>query len=140
MRLPAAPLHPSLPARPGGPARYEQQQQQQQARNTPPSDWHAEHNEAAERGATTNELPQKPRKKIVTPPNQSVILIGIPLPATEEDVKSFIDEFKANPEDPSPVDNVSIVRDKQTGQSKRFGFIRFISLEHARGMSKVSIF
>lgn len=80
------------------------------------------------------DLPQKPRKRIATPPNQSVILIGIPVPAAEEDVKSFIDEFRSDPSDPSPVENVVIVRDKATGQSKRFGFVRFISLEHARGM------
>lgn len=30
--------------------------------------------------------------------------------------------------------------DKQTGQSKRFGFVRFITLEHARGVSKFSMF
>ncbi|CAD6566606.1 MAG: hypothetical protein CYPHOPRED_000946 [Cyphobasidiales sp. Tagirdzhanova-0007] len=78
------------------------------------------------------ELPQKPRKRIVTPPNQSVILIGIPPQASEEDVKTFVEDFRVNPSDPSPVENITIVRDKQTGASKRFGFVRFITLEHAR--------
>ena len=54
---------------------------------------------------------------------------------SDEDVKTFIDEFKPNGEDPSPVETVTIVNDKQTGLSKGFGFIRFISLEHARGGS-----
>lgn len=50
-----------------------------------------------------------------------------------DDVRSFIDEFKPDPSDPSPVEDVTIVMDKQTGMSKRFGFVRFITLEHARG-------
>ena len=69
----------------------------------------------------------------MTPPNQSVILIGIPPQASEEDVKLFIEDFRVNASDPSPVENITIVRDKQTGSSKRFGFVRFITLEHARG-------
>lgn len=50
-----------------------------------------------------------------------------------DDVRAFIDEFKPDPSDPSPVEDVTIVMDKQTGMSKRFGFVRFITLEHARG-------
>lgn len=52
---------------------------------------------------------------------------------TDDDLRSFVDEFRASPTDPSPVENVTIVIDKQTGISKRFAFVRFISLEHARG-------
>ena len=66
-----------------------------------------------------------------------MILIGIPQMCTDEDLKSFIDEFKANPSDPSPVENATIVMDKVTGMSKRFGFARFISLEHARGACRM---
>ncbi|KAL7007099.1 hypothetical protein EMMF5_003325 [Cystobasidiomycetes sp. EMM_F5] len=76
--------------------------------------------------------PDRPRRRPNTAPNNSVILIGLPQMATEDDVRSFIDEFKAHPDDPSAVENATIVIDKQTGQSKRFGFVRFISLEHAR--------
>lgn len=79
--------------------------------------------------------PDRPRRRPNTAPNNSVILIGLPQMATEDDVRSFIDEFKAHPDDPSAVENATIVIDKQTGQSKRFGFVRFISLEHARGAS-----
>lgn len=79
------------------------------------------------------DLPEKPRKKPVTAPNQSVILIGLPQACGDEDLKSFIDDFKTNANDPSPVENATIVLDKMTGQSKRFGFVRFITLEHSRG-------
>lgn len=80
-----------------------------------------------------SDLPDRPRRQPRTAPNQSVILIGIPPMCDGDDVRSFIDEFKPNPSDPSPVEDVTIVMDKQTGQSKRFGFVRFITLEHARG-------
>ncbi|KAK9893355.1 hypothetical protein P389DRAFT_198925 [Cystobasidium minutum MCA 4210] len=78
------------------------------------------------------DLPEKPRRRPRTAPNQSVILIGIPPMCDGDDVRAFIDEFKPDPSDPSPVEDVTIVMDKQTGMSKRFGFVRFITLEHAR--------
>jgi RNA-binding protein 5/10 len=82
------------------------------------------------------EIQDRPRRRPRTAPNQSVILIGIPPMCNSDDVRSFIDEFKQDPSDPSPVEEVTIVMDKQTGLSKRFGFVRFITLEHARGEFK----
>lgn len=76
---------------------------------------------------------ERSRRRPPIPPSQSVILIGLPQAATDEDLKSFVEEFRARPSDPSPVEQANIVYDKSTGLSKRFGFVRFISLEHARG-------
>lgn len=85
------------------------------------------------------DLPEKPRKKPVTAPNQSVILIGLPAACGDDDLRSFIEDFKTDPNDPSPVENATVVLDKMTGQSKRFGFVRFITLEHSRGTPRSAL-
>lgn len=92
-----------------------------------------EYGNGRRRRSPPSDLPDRPRRQPRTAPNQSVILIGIPPSCDSDDVRAFIDEFKTDSSDPSPVEDVTIVMDKETGLSKRFCFVRFITLEHARG-------
>jgi hypothetical protein len=59
-------------------------------------------------------------------PNQSIVFLGLPPTTDEEILRGFLEDFGAS------VDSTTIIRDRQTGVSKRFGFARFSSVEHAR--------
>ncbi|MBW0469041.1 hypothetical protein O181_008756 [Austropuccinia psidii MF-1] len=61
-----------------------------------------------------------------SPPSQSVIFMGLPIHTDEANLRAFLEEAGAS------VDHVTIIYDRNTGQSKRYGFARFISVEHAK--------
>ncbi|KAA1121129.1 hypothetical protein PGTUg99_016329 [Puccinia graminis f. sp. tritici] len=61
-----------------------------------------------------------------SPPSQSVIFMGLPIHTDEANLRAFLEESGAS------VDSVTIIYDRITGQSKRYGFARFLSVEHAR--------
>lgn len=61
-----------------------------------------------------------------SPPSQSVIFMGLPIHTDEANLRAFLEECGAS------VDSVTIIYDRITGQSKRYGFARFVSVEHAR--------
>ncbi|WAR59263.1 hypothetical protein PtB15_10B605 [Puccinia triticina] len=61
-----------------------------------------------------------------SPPSQSVIFMGLPIHTDETNLRAFLEESGAG------VDSVTIIYDRITGQSKRYGFARFLSVEHAR--------
>ena len=59
-------------------------------------------------------------------PTQSVIFIGLPPYVTEDSLRLFLEDMGAS------VDTTTVILDRETGQSKRFAFARFSSVEHAR--------
>ncbi|PLW17265.1 hypothetical protein PCANC_11638 [Puccinia coronata f. sp. avenae] len=61
-----------------------------------------------------------------SPPSQSVIFMGLPIHTDEANLRAFLEECGAS------VDSVTIIYDRITGQSKRYGFARFVSVDHAR--------
>ena len=52
--------------------------------------------------------------------------MGLPIHTDETNLRAFLEESGAG------VDSVTIIYDRITGQSKRYGFARFLSVEHAR--------
>ncbi|KAI8452906.1 hypothetical protein BY996DRAFT_4583894, partial [Phakopsora pachyrhizi] len=67
-----------------------------------------------------------------SPPSQSVIFMGLPIHTDESNLKAFLEQNGAS------VESVTIIYDRITGQSKRYGFARFTSIEHARAFVEPS--
>ncbi|KAH9459470.1 hypothetical protein Pst134EA_019623 [Puccinia striiformis f. sp. tritici] len=63
-----------------------------------------------------------------SPPSQSVIFMGLPIHTDESNLRAFLEECCGG----TAVDSVTIIYDRITGQSKRYGFARFLSVDHAR--------
>lgn len=62
----------------------------------------------------------------MAPLSQTIVFLGLPPSADEDMFRAWLESFGAS------VDTTTIIRDRQTGSSKRFGFARFSSVEHAR--------
>ncbi|KAI8967851.1 hypothetical protein BDB01DRAFT_793608 [Pilobolus umbonatus] len=58
-------------------------------------------------------------------PNINVVLRGLPDLATEEDIKNKLVKMEAS------IDDVSLIKDRDTGESRKFAFVRFTSVGHA---------
>ncbi|KAL1929084.1 hypothetical protein VTP01DRAFT_2143 [Rhizomucor pusillus] len=58
-------------------------------------------------------------------PNINVVLRGLPDRMEEEEIQSTLEKMQAS------VDEVSLIRDRDTGRSRRFAFVRFLSVGHA---------
>ncbi|POY75100.1 hypothetical protein BMF94_1730 [Rhodotorula taiwanensis] len=69
-----------------------------------------------------------PRSKApeLEPPSASVILLGLPAHVTDVLLRNFLEDMGAS------IDSTTVIMDRQTGLSKRFGFAKFSSVEHAR--------
>ena len=59
-------------------------------------------------------------------PSATVIFLNLPGSADETILRAFLEEMGCK------IDEVTIIKDRATGNSKRFGFVRFASVEHAR--------
>ncbi|KAL8796890.1 MAG: hypothetical protein Q9195_000973 [Heterodermia aff. obscurata] len=62
------------------------------------------------------------------PPSREVILEGLPLEMTEEDISKELKQYH----DVEELEDVRVIRDRQTKVSRGFGFLRFSSLEKAK--------
>ncbi|CDR40319.1 RHTO0S05e01420g1_1 [Rhodotorula toruloides] len=60
------------------------------------------------------------------PPSASVILLGLPAHVTDTHLRNFLEDMGAS------IDSTTVIIDRATGLSKRFGFAKFSSVEHAR--------
>ncbi|KAI9487686.1 MAG: hypothetical protein EXX96DRAFT_473811, partial [Benjaminiella poitrasii] len=58
-------------------------------------------------------------------PNINVVLRNLPDRAREIDIQRKLAEMGAS------IDDVSLIRDRETGESRKFAFVRFTSVGHA---------
>ncbi|CAG8605852.1 6040_t:CDS:10 [Funneliformis mosseae] len=86
--------------------------------------------ENSKRRKTRHERERMPegrwRERNLGEPNNHVILQGLPLAATENDIQHTLDNLHAS------IENIRLIRDRRTGDSRRFAFVKFTSVEHAR--------
>ncbi|KAJ3193678.1 hypothetical protein HK101_004382 [Irineochytrium annulatum] len=66
------------------------------------------------------------RTKTDKAPNQYVVLQGLSTASTEEKIQADLEALDAC------VETVRVIRDRRTGGSRGFAFVRFMSMEHAR--------
>ncbi|KAI5481851.1 RNA-binding protein [Pseudohyphozyma bogoriensis] len=60
------------------------------------------------------------------PVSASVVLLGLPAHTDDAGLRAFLEDLGAS------VDSTTVIYDRPTGQSKRYGFAKFSSVEHAR--------
>ncbi|KAK4705775.1 hypothetical protein P7C70_g438, partial [Phenoliferia sp. Uapishka_3] len=60
------------------------------------------------------------------PPSASVVLLGLPATADDLALRNFLEDMGAS------IDSTTVIKDRATGLSKRYGFAKFSSVEHAR--------
>ncbi|GAA5820695.1 hypothetical protein JCM11251_003115 [Rhodosporidiobolus azoricus] len=73
------------------------------------------------------DAPPPGRKPVVAEaPSASVILLGLPAHVTDVHLRQFLEDMGAS------IDSTTVIIDRATGISKRFGFAKFSSVEHAR--------
>ncbi|KAM0752948.1 hypothetical protein T439DRAFT_378702 [Meredithblackwellia eburnea MCA 4105] len=60
------------------------------------------------------------------PPSASVVLLGLPHTVDDSTLRAFLEEMGAS------VDSTTVIFDRTSGESKRYGFAKFSSVEHAR--------
>ncbi|KAL5532946.1 hypothetical protein ACEPAF_4720 [Sanghuangporus sanghuang] len=70
--------------------------------------------------------PQNRKKHIASEPSPHVIFLGLDFDFTESDLQNFLKG------EGCAIETVTIIRDRNTGQSKGFGFAQFRSTEDAR--------
>ncbi|KAI7874653.1 hypothetical protein K492DRAFT_211436 [Lichtheimia hyalospora FSU 10163] len=58
-------------------------------------------------------------------PNINVVLRSLPDKATEQDIHKTLEDMEGS------VDEVTLIRDRDTGESRKFAFVRFTSVGHA---------
>ncbi|BGP16678.1 hypothetical protein JCM10213v2_004680 [Rhodosporidiobolus nylandii] len=107
------------------------QQQQQHAYGAPSG--HSPYGQPAyaqhqAQPAATADPGAPPARKPVQPeaPSASVILLGLPAHVNDTLLRQFLEDMGAS------IDSTTVIMDRQTGLSKRFGFAKFSSVEHAR--------
>ncbi|KAG9290100.1 hypothetical protein G9A89_010406 [Geosiphon pyriformis] len=59
-------------------------------------------------------------------PNNHVILQGLPFLATEHQIQQTLESLQAS------IENIRLIKDHKTGASRRYAFVKFTSVEHAR--------
>lgn len=88
--------------------------------DTPPP--HAQH--SAFGAAAPPARPIQP--PIQETPSASVVLLGLPVHVDDAMLRDFLESMGAS------IDSTTVIMDRSTGQSKRYGFAKFSSVEHAR--------
>ncbi|KAG1144166.1 hypothetical protein G6F37_008738 [Rhizopus arrhizus] len=58
-------------------------------------------------------------------PNINVVLRGLPDEATEDDIAKKLNQMNAS------IEEVSLIKSRETGESRKFAFVRFTSVGHA---------
>ncbi|EGG09543.1 uncharacterized protein MELLADRAFT_115762 [Melampsora larici-populina 98AG31] len=86
--------------------------------------WHHEnhHHKIYDLNTQFNHGPPKEKSA----PTQSVIFMGLPIHTDEATLRTFLEQYGAE------VDTVTIIYDRNTGLSKRYGFARFATVDDAR--------
>lgn len=94
----------------------------------PPPDASAFHPRGDGRDRRGDSSGPTPRSKApeLEPPSASVILLGLPERVNDVSLRNFLEDMGAS------IDSTTVIMDRQTGISKRFGFAKFSSVEHAR--------
>ncbi|CAG8519615.1 5604_t:CDS:2 [Ambispora leptoticha] len=59
-------------------------------------------------------------------PNNFVILQGLPFSITEHQIQQTLEGLQAS------IENIRLIKDHKTGTSRRYAFVKFTSVEHAR--------
>ncbi|CAM0140067.1 hypothetical protein VKS41_005770 [Umbelopsis sp. WA50703] len=65
------------------------------------------------------------RREDVSAPNINVVLRGLPENYLEQDIEKALVDMGAS------VDQVTLIKDRETGESRRFAFVKFTSVGHA---------
>ncbi|KAL0080196.1 hypothetical protein F4703DRAFT_1740767, partial [Phycomyces blakesleeanus] len=65
------------------------------------------------------------RSQEPSPPNINVVLRGLPDNAQERDIQRKLESMEAS------IDEVTLIRSRETGESRQFAFVRFTSVGHA---------
>ena len=78
------------------------------------------------RGDSSGPTPRSSKAPELEPPSASVILLGLPERVNDVSLRNFLEDMGAS------IDSTTVIMDRQTGLSKRFGFAKFSSVEHAR--------
>ncbi|KAH9811955.1 hypothetical protein DFH28DRAFT_1084511 [Melampsora americana] len=92
--------------------------------------WHHEppHHKIYDLNTQFNHGPPKEKST----PTQSVIFMGLPIHTDEATLRTFLEQYGAE------VDTVTIIYDRNTGLSKRYGFARFATVDDARSFVEPS--
>ncbi|CDH50263.1 rna-directed rna polymerase 2 [Lichtheimia corymbifera JMRC:FSU:9682] len=69
--------------------------------------------------------PQRLEDQGPAKPNINVVLRSLPDKATEQDIHKTLEDMEGS------VDEVTLIRDRDTGESRKFAFVRFTSVGHA---------
>ncbi|KAJ3042685.1 hypothetical protein HDV00_006742 [Rhizophlyctis rosea] len=67
-----------------------------------------------------------PKERTLGEPNQVVVLQGLPLEADETVIQQHLESLDAC------VESTRVIRERRTGKSRGYAFVRFMSIEHAR--------
>lgn len=103
---------------------YQQQQQRRQSGNPPsPPTQHqrGRQDSSTPRDEFSRSAPSRPES-----PSASVVFLGLPLHVDDAGLRAFLEDIGAS------VDETTIIYDRATNLSKRYGFAKFASVEHAR--------
>lgn len=92
--------------------------------------WHHEHHHHKIYDLNTQFNHGPPKEK--SAPTQSVIFMGLPIHTDEATLRTFLEQYGAE------VDTVTIIYDRNTGLSKRYGFARFATVDDARSFVEPS--
>ncbi|GAA5983876.1 hypothetical protein JCM10908_005959 [Rhodotorula pacifica] len=93
---------------------------------TPPSNVYAPPGDGRERRGDSSGPTPRSKAPELEPPSASVILLGLPERVNDVSLRNFLEDMGAS------IDSTTVIMDRQTGLSKRFGFAKFSSVEHAR--------
>jgi RNA recognition motif-containing protein len=105
------------------PDSFQEDYQFENSRNS--SSYHDSRGDGGSFRGGRDRAPHRERKPI-SAPSQSVIFLGLPAHVDDGALRIFLESMGAS------IDSTTIIMDKVTGQSKRFGFAKFGSVEHAR--------
>nr|CAG8447875.1 3760_t:CDS:10 [Entrophospora candida] len=119
---------PSMERNGGGGRRLDEFNIRSWERHHPYDSPHEDNN--SKRRKTRHERDRVPegrwRERNLGEPNNHVILQGLPLSASEDDIQNTLESLHAS------IENIRLIRDRRTGDSRRFAFVKFTSVEHAR--------
>ncbi|KAK4047161.1 hypothetical protein OIV83_005613 [Microbotryomycetes sp. JL201] len=93
--------------------------QQQYGDNYDDRDWPGDRSSRRDRTAPAPVVSREP-------PSASVVFLGLPAHVNDQILREFLEDMGA------AIDSTTVIFDRQTNTSKRYGFAKFISVEHAR--------
>ncbi|GAA5864275.1 hypothetical protein JCM3774_001278 [Rhodotorula dairenensis] len=94
--------------------------------SVPPTHAYSQGGDGRERRGDSSGPTPRSKAPELEPPSASVILLGLPERVNDVSLRNFLEDMGAS------IDSTTVIMDRQTGLSKRFGFAKFSSVEHAR--------